>query len=80
MSLRILIKPEEISNWITRRSAQPARRRGADAEYCLLFDAPPADCETLTMDDFLTGLRLNHQVLLVDEDPGKTFHRFVPRA
>jgi hypothetical protein len=80
MSLRILIKPADIQNWLAQRGAQPARRRGTDADLRILFDAPPGDCEPLGVEDFLTAMRLSHQVLLVDEEPGKTFHRFVPRA
>ena len=80
MSLRIIVKPDQVKNWITQRQGTIARKRGTDAEFHILFDAPPADCEPVAMDDFLTGLQLSHQVLLVDEAPGKTYHRFVDRA
>jgi hypothetical protein len=80
MSLRILIQPADIQNWLAQRQAQPARRRNTDADFRILFDRPSADCEPLSVEDFLTALRLSHHVLLVDEEPGKTFHRFVPRA
>jgi hypothetical protein len=77
MSLRIIVKPDQIQNWIAERHGMPARRRGADADLVVLFDGEKPEYETLSIDDLLETMRLNHLVLLVDQEPDKTFHKFV---
>jgi hypothetical protein len=77
MSLRIIIKSAQIGGWISERGGRPARRRNTDAELALLFDGDKADYETLSIDEFIEVMKANHQVLLVDQEAGKTFHKFV---
>lgn len=80
MSLRILIQPQHITQWLADRQAVPARRRGTETEFAILFDPVPPEFEPLAPEEFVAALRLHHQVLLVDDEPGKTYHRFVPRG
>jgi hypothetical protein len=77
MSLRIIIKSAQIGGWISERGGRPARRRGTDADLAVLFDGDKADYETLSIDEFIEVMKANHQVLLVDQEAGKTFHKFV---
>jgi hypothetical protein len=77
MSLRILIKPDQIQNWIAERHGTPARRRDADADLAVLFDGEKPEYEALSVDDLLETMRLNHLVLLVDQETDKKFHKFV---
>ncbi|HUI07972.1 MAG TPA: hypothetical protein VL486_13310 [Verrucomicrobiae bacterium] len=75
MSLRVIVKPEQIENWIAERHGTPARRRGTDTDLSILFDEPQADYEPITVDEFVEAMRFHHFVLLVDQEPGKTFCR-----
>ena len=77
MSLRIIIKSAQIGGWISERGGRPARRRDTDADLAVLFDGDKADYETLSIDEFIEVMKANHQVLLVDQEAGKTFHKFV---
>lgn len=77
MSLRIIIKSAQIGGWISERGGRPARRRDTDDELAVLFDGDKADFETLSIDEFIEVMKANHQVLLVDQEAGKTFHKFV---
>jgi hypothetical protein len=87
MSLRIIIKADQIRNWIEERRGQPARRRNTDADVAVLFggDSPDsakatsgrADYEPVSIDDLLEAVRFNHLVLLVDQEAGNTYHRFI---
>ncbi len=77
MSLRIIIKSAQIGSWLNERHGRPARRRDTDDELAVLFDADKADYETLSIDEFIEVMKANHQVLLVDQEAGKTFHKFV---
>jgi hypothetical protein len=36
-----------------------------------------ADYETLSVDELVEAMKLNHLVLLVDQEAGKTFHKFI---
>jgi len=77
MSLRIIIKSVQIGGWISERGGRPARRNKTDDELAVLFDGDKADYETLSIDEFIEVMKANHQVLLVDQEAGKTFHKFV---
>jgi len=77
MSLRIIIKSAQIGSWINERTGRPARRLNTDDELAVLFDGDKADFETLSIDEFIEIMKANHQVLLVDQEAGKTFHKFV---
>jgi hypothetical protein len=70
MSLRIILKPDQISKWITDRNGTPARHLD---EFRIAFESTTD--EKLTMDDFLDEMKLRHLVMLVDQEPGKTFHK-----
>lgn len=75
MSLRIITKPTQISQWITDRTGAPARRQGSDADLCILFAAGSSDYETISVDEMLETMKFNNLVMLVDQEPGKTFHK-----
>lgn len=77
MSLRIIVKADQIRHWIEERRGTPARRRNTDADVAVLFGADRADYESVSVDDLLEAMRLNHLVLLVDQEVGNTFHKFV---
>ena len=93
MSLRIIVKADQIQEWIEERRGTPARRRNTDADVAVLFggdkpataDKPDSakatsgrpDYEPVSVDDLLEAMRLNHLVLLVDQEAGNTFHRFI---
>ena len=75
MSLRVIIKPEQIHSWITERHGTPARRRGSETDLCITFDQPRADYEPIGFDELIETMKFNHLVLLVDQEAGKTFHK-----
>ena len=77
MSLRIIIKSDQIRNWIEERRGTPARRRNTDSDLTVLFSGTNADYESIGIDDLLEAMRLNHLVLLVDQEAGNTYHRFI---
>jgi hypothetical protein len=77
MSLRIIIKSAQIGGWLSERNGRPARRRDTDADLAVLFDGDKADYETLSLDELIEAMTANRLVLLVDQEPGKTFHKFV---
>ena len=77
MSLRIIIKPDQIQSWIAERNGIPVRRRNSDHDLAVLFDGDKADYETLSIDELIEAMKFNHLVLLVDQEPGNTFHKFV---
>jgi hypothetical protein len=77
MSLRIIVKADQIRNWIEERRGTPARRKNTDADVAVLFGNDKADYESIEVDDLLEAMRLNHLVLLVDQESGKTFHKFI---
>lgn len=80
MSLRIISQPEHVTEWITQRHGTPARQRGTAAGWCVVFGNDFGDHEPLTVDDLIEAMKFHHLVLLVDELPGQTFHRFVVRG
>ncbi len=80
MSLRVIIQPDQIENWITARQGTPARKRGTDADLQILFGPTNGNHEKLGFDELIETMRLHHLVFLVDEEPGKTFHQFVVRG
>ncbi|MGO9246033.1 MAG: hypothetical protein ACLPT4_06095 [Verrucomicrobiia bacterium] len=83
MSLRIIVKADQVRHWIEERRGTPARRRNTDADVTVLFggDKPATadkpDYEPVSVNDLLEAMRLNHLVLLVDQEAGNTYHRFI---
>jgi hypothetical protein len=77
MSLRIIIKSAQIGGWINERNGRPALRRDTDADLAVLFDGDKADYETLGLDELIEVMTANRLVLMVDQEAGKTFHKFV---
>ena len=77
MSLRIIVKPKQIHNWITERHATPVRRRGTDDDLAVLFDGNKPDYETLSVDELIEAMKFNRLTILVDQEAGKTFHKFI---
>lgn len=75
MSLRIITKPTQISQWITGRNGTPARRHGSDKDFRILFGAATSEYELVSVDELLEGMKFNNLVMLVDEESGKTFHK-----
>jgi len=75
MSLRIILRPDQILNWITARDGKPARRRDNETDLRVMFGGASADFEPLSMDEFLDAMKFNHLVMLVDQEDGKTFHK-----
>jgi hypothetical protein len=80
MSLRVIVQPQHIQDWITKRNGTPARIKGTNAELRILFGAPVNDVEPLPMDEFLQILHDERLVMLVDEEPQKVFHKFIQRG
>jgi hypothetical protein len=77
MSLRIIIKSDQIRNWIEERRGTPARRRNTDTDLTVLFGGDKADYEPVSVDDLLEAMRFNRLVLLVDQEVGNNYHRFI---
>ena len=77
MSLRIIVKPDQIRSWIASRNGTPVRRRNTDGDLAVLFDGDQPDYESLNVDELIEAMKSNHLVLLVDQEAGKTFHKFV---
>ena len=77
MSLRIIVKPDQIRSWIADRNGTPVRRRNTDGDLAVLFDGDQPDYESLNVDELIEAMKSNHLVLLVDQEAGKTFHKFV---
>lgn len=80
MSLRIIVKSDQIQNWITGRNGTPARKRNSDTDLRILFGERDSDYEPLTVDELIEAMKLNRVALLVDQEAGKTFHKFVERG
>jgi hypothetical protein len=70
MSLRIILKPEQISKWIADRHGTAVR---SGDEYRIAFE--PTNDQKLTVDELLDAMKLNHLVMLVEQEDGKTFHK-----
>jgi hypothetical protein len=77
MSLRIIVKPQQIQHWISERHGTPVRRRGTDGDLAVLFDGDKPGYETLNIDELIEAMKFNRLTLLVDQEPGKTFHKFI---
>jgi hypothetical protein len=77
MSLRIIVKSDQIRNWIEERRGTPARRRDTDGDFSVLFDGEKPEFETLNVDELIEGMKSNRLVLLVDQEPDKTYHKFI---
>ncbi len=77
MSLRMIVKSDQIQGWIEERHGSPARRRETDGDLAVLFDGDKPEYETLSIDELIEAMKSNHLALLVDQEPGKTFYRFI---
>jgi len=75
MSLRVILKPDQISKWITDRNGTPSRRRDSETDLRIQFGETGGEYEPVSMDDLLDAMKIHHLVMLVDEEDGKTFHR-----
>lgn len=75
MSLRIIFRPGP-NPFLARRTQWPARRRGSDTDVWILFDSPIGDYEPISFDELVETMKFHHLALLVDQEPGKTFHKF----
>jgi hypothetical protein len=70
MSLRVIFKSDQIVKWITDRNGTPVR---TGDEYRIAFG--PTSEPTLTIDELLEAMKLNHCVMLVERESGSTFHK-----
>jgi len=77
MSLRIILKPRQIQDWIAARHGTPARRQSTDHDLAVLFDGEKSEYETIDIDEFIETMRFHRLVMLVDQEPDKTFHKFI---
>ena len=87
MSLRIIVKSTQIRSWIEERRGTPARRRDTDGDFSVLFGGDKSasakastdrpEFENLDVDELIEGMKANHLVLLVDQEPDKTYHKFI---
>ena len=75
MSLRIIVKPQQIQNWITERNGTPARKRGTDNDLRIVFGEAATDYDPISMDELIEAMKFHNFVMLVDQEAGKTFHR-----
>jgi hypothetical protein len=75
MSLRVIVKPQQIEDWINQRRGTPVRRRGTDTDLRIAFGEAGPDYEPITLAELIEMIKLHRLVLLVDQEPGKTFHR-----
>ncbi len=80
MSLRVIVNPQQIQSWIAERHGTPARRRGTDGDLAMLFDGGKPDYEMLNVDELIEAMKFNHLVLLVDQEAGNTFHKFIQHS
>ena len=77
MSLRIIVKADQIRNWIEERRGTPAQRRSTDADLTVLFSSDRPDYEPVSIGELLETMKFNRLVLLVDQEAGNTFHKFI---
>jgi hypothetical protein len=75
MSLRIIVKPQQIQTWITERNGTPARKRGTDNDLRIVFGEAAADYDPISMDELIEAMKFHNYVMLVDQEAGKTYHR-----
>ena len=75
MSLRIILKPQQTQNWIAERHGTPVRRRGSETDLEIHFDKRSDEYELITFDELIEAMKFHRLVMLVDQEPGKTFHR-----
>ena len=76
MSLRILVQPGPVKAWLAERNGIPARRYGSDTDMRIAFGETSADYQPITVDELLEAMKFHHLAMLVDQEPGKTFHKF----
>jgi hypothetical protein len=75
MSLRIILKPDQISKWITDHNGTPARRQNSETDLRIQFSETGGEYKPVSIDDLLDAMKIHHLVMLVDQEPGKTFHK-----
>lgn len=80
MSLRIIVKPQQIQSWIAERDGTPARRHGTDTDLRISFGDTDAGYEPIGVDELIETMKFHHLVLLVDQEAGKTFHQIYRHA
>lgn len=80
MSLRILFRPDQIKSWLAERNGTPARRLGTDTDLRVLFENDNGDYDPITFDELIETMRFHHVVIMVDQEPGKTFYKFYQRS
>jgi hypothetical protein len=80
MSLRILVKSDQIQSWISKRNGAPARKRGSDTDLRVLFGEGNGEYEHISVDELIEAMKFARLVLLVDQGEDKTFYKFVERG
>ncbi len=80
MSLRIIVKPQQIQTWITERNGTPARKRGTENDLRILFGESDPDYEPITFGELFEVMKFHHFVMLVDQEAGKTQHKIFPHS
>ena len=80
MSLRIIVKPHQIRQWIAERQGIPARRHNSETVLRILFGADNGGYDPIGFDELIETMKLRHLSLLVDQEPGKTQHKFIQHS
>ena len=75
MSLRLITDPAKIQRWIQERNGVPARVRGDKSGLRVKFSDANGDLESVSWEDFVQAFDDEHFVMLVDDEPGKTFYK-----
>ena len=75
MSLRVILKPDQVAKWIAERKGQPARRSNDETDLRIQFGETVADYEPISVDELLDAMKFHHMVMLVDQEAGKTHHK-----
>ncbi|MGD0652150.1 MAG: hypothetical protein ABSA97_13615 [Verrucomicrobiia bacterium] len=76
MSLRILFRPDQIKSWLAERNGTPARRPGSDDDLRIVFSTQNGEYAPITFDELIETMKFHHLVIMVDQEPGKTFYKF----
>ena len=75
--LKTLYDLNDIERWIRDRGGRPARVRNAKDELAIDFCDNGDNLEPISWDEFFIVLRENHIPMVVDQEPGKRFYRFI---
>ena len=76
MSLRILFRTDQIKSWLAERNGTPARRMGSDDDLRIVFSTQNGEYTPITFDELIETMKFHHLVIMVDQESGKTFHKF----